>query len=159
MIAQVWIETGYGLEGFITDGFAGETSRAMVPFFRTGDYGRGLRRGRDARRAAHRRRPQRQSRAGAAAAARKPSGARGGGFPLGFWVILLIIFLNMIGGSGRSGVTAGSAASGRSAAASAAGSVAAGLAAVDSAAAVSAGSAAAAPAAVVVEPVGELEIW
>jgi uncharacterized protein len=40
---QVWIEVGYGLEGFITDGFAGETSReTMVPFFRSGDYGRGL---------------------------------------------------------------------------------------------------------------------
>ena len=39
---QVWIETGYGLEGFITDGFAGETSRAMAPFFRDGEYGRGL---------------------------------------------------------------------------------------------------------------------
>ena len=24
---QVWIEVGYDLEGFITDGFAGETSR------------------------------------------------------------------------------------------------------------------------------------
>ena len=36
------IETGYGLEGFITDGFAGETSRAMTPFFRNGEYGRGL---------------------------------------------------------------------------------------------------------------------
>ena len=34
--ARSWIETGYGLEGFITDGFAGETSRAMAPFFRDG---------------------------------------------------------------------------------------------------------------------------
>ena len=34
--------TGYGLEGFITDGFAGETRRGMVPFFREADYGRGL---------------------------------------------------------------------------------------------------------------------
>src|SRR5882672_4009984 len=34
---RVWIETGYGLEGFITDRFAGETSRQyMVPKFRTG---------------------------------------------------------------------------------------------------------------------------
>ena len=40
---QVWIEVGYGLEGFVTDGFAGETSRdTMVPFFRRGDYGQGL---------------------------------------------------------------------------------------------------------------------
>ena len=40
---QVWIEVGNGLEGFVTDGFAGETSRdTMVPFFRRGDYGQGL---------------------------------------------------------------------------------------------------------------------
>ena len=31
---QVWIEVGYGLEGFITDGFSGETSRQyMIPYF------------------------------------------------------------------------------------------------------------------------------
>jgi uncharacterized protein len=40
---QVWIEVGYGLEEFITDGFAGETSREyMVPAFRQGNYGAGL---------------------------------------------------------------------------------------------------------------------
>ena len=40
---KVWIEVGYGLEEFITDGFAGETSReSMVPAFRRGDYGTGL---------------------------------------------------------------------------------------------------------------------
>lgn len=40
---QVWIEVGYDLEPFITDGFAGETSRQyMVPEFRRGEYGRGL---------------------------------------------------------------------------------------------------------------------
>lgn len=40
---RVWIEVGYGLEEFITDGFAGETSRqVMVPYFRQGDYGGGL---------------------------------------------------------------------------------------------------------------------
>ena len=26
---KVWIEVGYGLEGFITDGFSGETSREV----------------------------------------------------------------------------------------------------------------------------------
>jgi uncharacterized protein len=37
------IEVGYGLEGIITDGFAGETIReAMTPAFRAGEYGRGL---------------------------------------------------------------------------------------------------------------------
>jgi uncharacterized protein len=40
---QVWIEVGYDLEEFITDGFAGETSRQyMAPEFRRGAYGAGL---------------------------------------------------------------------------------------------------------------------
>jgi uncharacterized protein len=40
---QVWAEVGYDLEGIITDGFAGATSRdTMVPFFRSGNYGGGL---------------------------------------------------------------------------------------------------------------------
>lgn len=39
----VWIEVGYELEQWITDGFAGETSRVvMAPLFRTGEYGAGL---------------------------------------------------------------------------------------------------------------------
>jgi uncharacterized protein len=40
---KVWIEVGYGLEQWITDGFAGETSREyMLPEFRNGRYGAGL---------------------------------------------------------------------------------------------------------------------
>jgi uncharacterized protein len=40
---RVWIEVGYGLEEFVTDRFAGETSRQyMVPEFRSGGYGQGL---------------------------------------------------------------------------------------------------------------------
>jgi uncharacterized protein len=40
---EVWAEVGYDLEGIITDGFAGQTSRqTMVPFFRNNDYGGGL---------------------------------------------------------------------------------------------------------------------
>ena len=40
---EVWIEVGYGLEQWITDGFAGETSRdVMAPEFRNGRYGAGL---------------------------------------------------------------------------------------------------------------------
>jgi uncharacterized protein len=43
---QIWIEVGYGLEGIITDGFAGETSRQyMVPFFRQNQYGEGVKAG------------------------------------------------------------------------------------------------------------------
>jgi uncharacterized protein len=41
---KVWIEVGYELEQWVTDGFAGETSRQyMVPEFRQGRYGAGLR--------------------------------------------------------------------------------------------------------------------
>jgi uncharacterized protein len=40
---RVRIETGYGIEPFITDGFAGETiRREMLPEFREGRYGQGL---------------------------------------------------------------------------------------------------------------------
>jgi len=40
---RVWIEVGYGLEPYVTDGFAGDTSRLyMVPAFRRGQYGAGL---------------------------------------------------------------------------------------------------------------------
>ena len=40
---RVWVEVGYGLEGFITDGFSGQVGReVMTPQFRTGNYGQGL---------------------------------------------------------------------------------------------------------------------
>jgi uncharacterized protein len=40
---QVWVEVGYDLEQFVTDGFSGETSRQyMAPQFRNGAYGAGL---------------------------------------------------------------------------------------------------------------------
>jgi len=40
---KVWVEVGYGLEEWITDGYSGETSRQyMVPQFRNGNYGLGL---------------------------------------------------------------------------------------------------------------------
>ncbi|MCC7126837.1 MAG: TPM domain-containing protein [Acidobacteria bacterium] len=40
---QVRVEVGYGLEGTVTDGFAGQVSReTMIPFFRRGDFGGGL---------------------------------------------------------------------------------------------------------------------
>src|SRR4051794_5646630 len=43
---RVWIEVGYDLEQWITDGFAGETSRdVMTPFFRNGQFGPGMRAG------------------------------------------------------------------------------------------------------------------
>jgi uncharacterized protein len=40
---QVWVEVGYDLEQFVTDGFSGEVSRQyMAPEFRRGAYGPGL---------------------------------------------------------------------------------------------------------------------
>lgn len=98
---QVWIETGYGLEGFVTDGFAGETSRGMVPFFREGDYGRGLLAGatRVAERVAQGRNVALDL-APVAAPRAQSRGNRTGGFPVGLIVILIIIFLNMMGGGG-----------------------------------------------------------
>jgi uncharacterized protein len=40
---RVWVEVGYDLEQFVTDGFAGQVSReAMTPRFREGNYGQGL---------------------------------------------------------------------------------------------------------------------
>lgn len=39
---KVRVEVGYGLEEFITDGFAGETRDVMTDYFRRGEYGPGL---------------------------------------------------------------------------------------------------------------------
>jgi uncharacterized protein len=98
---RVEVETGYGLEGFITDGFAGETMRSVTPFFREAEYGRGLVAAatRLAERIAEGRNvdlslaPPPQARS-----ERRPGS---GGFPTGFWVIMLIIFLNMMRGGTR----------------------------------------------------------
>jgi len=98
---QVRIETGYGLEGFITDGFAGETSRSMVPFFREAEYGRGLVAGatRVSERIAEGRNVDLTLAPPPQAQTRRRSGS--GGFPAGFWIILIIIFLNMMRGGRR----------------------------------------------------------
>lgn len=39
---QVRIETGRGVEGFVTDGEAGDIQRAATPYFRQGDYSAGM---------------------------------------------------------------------------------------------------------------------
>src|SRR5687768_5126384 len=98
---QVRVETGYGLEGFITDGFAGETSRSMVPFFREAEYGRGLVAGatRVAQRIAEGRNVDLKIAPPPQAQTRRRTGS--GGFPAGFWIILIIIFLNMMRGGRR----------------------------------------------------------
>jgi uncharacterized protein len=91
---QVRIETGYGLEGFITDGFAGETSRSMVPFFRDGEYGRGLVAG--ATRLAQRIAEGRNVNLDLVPAPQPQTRRRSGrpGLPVGFWLIVVIIILS-----------------------------------------------------------------
>jgi uncharacterized protein len=89
---SVRIETGYGLEGFITDGFSGETSRAMVPFFRNGDYGPGLVEGatRVAQRIADGRNVNLTS-----GSPRQTTTRSRGRMPISFWVVLFIIVMSM----------------------------------------------------------------
>lgn len=99
---RVEVETGYGLEGFITDGFAGETMRSVTPFFREAEYGRGLLAA--ATRLVERIADGRNVDLGLAPPpqARSRRQRNSGGFPVGLGVLLLIIFLNMIkGGRGR----------------------------------------------------------
>jgi uncharacterized protein len=46
---RLWITTGYGLEGILTDGKIGEIrDREIVPYFRAGRYGEGILRGTEA---------------------------------------------------------------------------------------------------------------
>jgi uncharacterized protein len=95
---SVRVEVGYDLEGIITDGFAGETSRdTMVPHFRNGDYGGGLYAGalRIAQRIAQARNasldnvPQPQPRG-------RP--AVGGDIPLIFYLFAALIIWNVLRG-------------------------------------------------------------
>jgi uncharacterized protein len=98
---QVRVEVGYDLEAFITDGFAGEVSReVMAPFFRSGDYGRGLLAG--ATRSAQRIAEGRNVDLGLAPVEPRPSRRNTGlRIPSGTWIILLIIFLNLMRGGRR----------------------------------------------------------
>lgn len=104
------IETGRGIEPYITDGFAGSTLRAMRPDLRAGDYGRALL-------------VAAQTMAGQIAqgkglafsaeippSARRPATAerRGGGIPLplivlGIFVLLLLLSAGARRGGGGSG--------------------------------------------------------
>ena len=103
---QVRIEVGYDLEEFITDGFAGETSRQyMVPEFRRGRYGEGLLAGvsRVISRVAEARnvtlqgvRPSRRRDVG-------PSGGSGGSFLIALFILIIVLRLigRMMGVGGR----------------------------------------------------------
>lgn len=97
---RVRVEVGYDLEQWITDGFAGETSREfMAPAFRQGQYGAGLLAGtrRIVGRIAQARGVTLQG-----VPAPRQTRSTGGGLPL--WVIILIILAFMLlGRSGRRG--------------------------------------------------------
>jgi len=101
---RVWIEVGYGLEEWITDGFAGETSReVMAPLFRNGRYGPGMLAGveRIVGRIAQARNVSIEG-----VQAPRPL-RRETGTPIPLWVILLIFFFAVLvlsrigGGRGR----------------------------------------------------------
>ena len=97
---QVWIEVGYDLEQFVTDGFAGETSRQyMAPEFRQGNYGPGLLAGlsRIVARIAQGRNVTLQG----VPQQRDTTPAVGSGGNLIFALFVLFIILNMIGRTRR----------------------------------------------------------
>ncbi len=101
---KVWIEVGYTLEQWITDGFSGETSRDyMVPAFRSGQYGAGLRAGTE--RIIGRIAQGRGVTLDGVRVPREPR--RETGSPIPFWVIMLVFIIIMIvsrigGGPGSS---------------------------------------------------------
>ncbi len=98
---QVWVEVGYDLEEFITDGYAGETSRkVMVPEFRSGAYGAGLLAGvsRIAGRIAERRNVTLQGAPPPAPGNEEEIGLGAGGI---VFLIILLIVLNIIGRTRR----------------------------------------------------------
>ena len=97
---KVQVEVGYDLEEFITDGFAGETSRDyMAPDFRRGEYGPGLLAGvsRIIGRIAERRNVTLQGIPPAVARERRDEG----GFPIPIVIFILFILINAIAGRTR----------------------------------------------------------
>jgi uncharacterized protein len=105
---QVWIEVGYGLEGFITDGFSGETSRQyMIPYFRKNEYGEGLRVGvqRVIARIAQGRNVSLENVHAPTAPQSERRSRSSGRIPFGLYVFIAIILLNVLtngfGSAGR----------------------------------------------------------
>ena len=96
---RVWVEVGYDLEEFITDGYAGEVSRNdMTPHFARGDYGAGLQAGttRIIGRIA-------QGRGVTLTGVPMPAPERSSRVPLSPWIIvaIIILFILMNSGGGR----------------------------------------------------------
>jgi uncharacterized protein len=97
---QVRIEVGYGLEAFVTDGFAGETARdTMVPFFRRGAYGQGILAG--ATRVASRIAQGRGVDLNLAPVRPPRDEVEHDSIPLIVWIILALIMLSAMGGRRR----------------------------------------------------------
>jgi uncharacterized protein len=99
---RVQVEVGYTLEQWITDGFSGETSREyMVPSFRDGRYGDGLRIGteRIIGRIA-------QGRNVTLDGVRAPAGESSdwNGFPIILLIFIVLLLLSRIGGGPRRGL-------------------------------------------------------
>lgn len=91
---QVWVEVGYDLEQFVTDGFSGETSRQfMAPEFRSGNYGAGLLAGveRIVSRIAEQRNVTLQGVPRAPAPSRAPQTGPGGSLILALFVAFIVI--------------------------------------------------------------------
>ena len=89
---KVWIEVGYGLEEFITDGYSGETSRQfMAPEFRRGNYGAGLQAG--VMRLVGRIAQARNVTLSEVPAPEPARRQRSGGVPFGLFVVIAIILI------------------------------------------------------------------
>jgi uncharacterized protein len=94
---RVWMEVGYDLEQFITDGYAGEVSRTvMTPYFARGEYGPGLLEGvtRVIARIA-------EGRGVTLTGVPQATTSRGPGFQLSPWLIIaIIIFIVLMNNAG-----------------------------------------------------------
>lgn len=101
---RVWVEVGYGLEPYITDGLAGEMSRqVMTPYFREGRYGEGLLAGaqRIASRIAEAKGVTLSEQVAPPRA--RQTRSRGTGLPLPGGIILLILIVLLMRGLGGGG--------------------------------------------------------
>ena len=99
---QVWVEVGYDLEQFITDGFAGETSRQyMAPEFRRGDVRRRPPGGRVAHHRPDRGAPERHASGRSAAIRQRVHPTPGPGGNLLFALFVLFIVINALAGRTR----------------------------------------------------------
>src|SRR5215472_1142981 len=94
------IETGYGIEPVITDARAGDAGRAMVPFLRQGDYGDAIETA-AWQLAKYIADDSKVTLSGQPPVRRVRDTNRGGGIPI-FWIIVGIILLFSFLGRGRS---------------------------------------------------------